>query len=98
MADFQAVYSQEQANGFVVLAVDNREAPGDVAQFVAAHKLTFPILLDRDGTINGTIYGDKVLGYPTSFLIDPNGVIVRYFPGIVNGSELLEALDSLLKH
>jgi peroxiredoxin len=97
MPDFQAIYSKEQDNGFVVLAVDNQEAPGDVAQFVTAHKLTFPILLDEDGAINGSIYGDRVLGYPTSFLIDRNGVIVRYFPGELNGSDLLEALDSLLR-
>ena len=78
-----------------MLAVNFAESPEQVAEFVDALGLTFPIVMDESGAINGDLYGSAVSGYPTSLLIDRDGVIARRFPGRVSTADLLGALDSL---
>lgn len=93
MPDFEALY---RARGdFHVLAVNNMEDAGRISEFVDDHDLTFPVLLDEAGTINGSVYGSRIPGYPTSFLLDENGIIVDYFPSVVSAAQLMEALDAL---
>ncbi|HVO68640.1 MAG TPA: cytochrome c biogenesis protein/redoxin [Aggregatilineaceae bacterium] len=94
MPDFQTVYDTYRADGFVVLAVNAMESKSDVAAFVQKLGITYPIALDESGTINRDLYAR--VGYPTSFLLDRNGVIVAYHPRLISGSELLEALGPLL--
>ncbi|MBN1679189.1 MAG: redoxin domain-containing protein [Anaerolineae bacterium] len=96
MPDFQTLVDTRGSDGFIVLAVDNQESASQVAAFVEEFGLTFPVVLDEDGRINDGIYGRRIQGYPTSFLIDPDGVIVDYFPGIVDASRLLAALETVL--
>lgn len=93
MPDFQTLY--ETRDNFVVLAVNNLEDKNTVGSFVEELGLTFPVALDESGTINSRLYGDRVQGYPTSFLIDANGVIVNYFPGELKPAQLIDALDKL---
>jgi len=48
--------------------------PADrVADYVARHHLTFPVLLDRDLTVSNQ-YG--VRGTPTRYLIDRSGLLI----------------------
>lgn len=96
MPDFEAIYQQRGADGLVVLAVNAFESPEQVAEFVDEFDLTFPVIMDESGTINTELYGPAVEGYPTSLLIDRQGVIVRRFPGIVSAPDLLNALDTLI--
>jgi cytochrome c-type biogenesis protein len=94
MSDFQTVYDTYRGDGFVVLAVNAMEPKSDVAAFVQKLGITYPVALDESGTINRDLYNR--IGYPTSFLLDKNGVIVAYFPRLISGSELLDALQPLL--
>jgi peroxiredoxin len=96
MPDFQTVYNLHQQDGFVVLAVNNRESEEDVQKFVDQLGLKFTVVLDQSGAIRDDLYGSAIPGFPTSFLIDQNGVIVRIFPSKMTGTELLDALDPLL--
>lgn len=96
MPDFETIYNLHRAEGFVVLAVNNAEDRGTVRAFAGELGLTFPIVLDETGAINDTLYGSAIQGYPTSLLIDPDGIIVQRFSGPVNGAQLLNALDSRL--
>jgi cytochrome c biogenesis protein CcdA/peroxiredoxin len=99
MSDFQTIYDLHEAEGFAVLAVNytaTETSLDDVRAFVDEFGITFPILLDESGAINEQLYRDAIAGYPTSFLIDANGVIVQHYPSIVQGDELLETLDELL--
>ncbi len=68
----------------------------DVRAFVDERGVEFPILLDESGRLNDTLYRDAIPGYPTSLLIDANGVIVDYFPRQIPGDELIRKLDELL--
>ncbi|MCD4687618.1 MAG: redoxin domain-containing protein, partial [Anaerolineae bacterium] len=74
MPDFQTVYDLYETDGFVVLAVNYEEGQDTVADFANDLDLTFPVMLDTSGTINAQLY--QVAEYPTSFLLDRNGVIV----------------------
>ncbi|MEB2287156.1 MAG: redoxin domain-containing protein [Anaerolineae bacterium] len=96
MPDFQTIYDLRGGEaGFVVLAVNFMEARGDVAAFTEGLGITFPVALDPDGRINGGLYRSVIPGYPTSLLLDADGVIAAYFPRGLSGPELLAALDDL---
>ncbi len=96
MPDFQTIYDlQGGEDRFVVLAVNFMEARSDVAAFIEELKITFPVALDPDGRINGDLYRSAIPGYPTSLLLDADGIIAAHFPGVVRGAELLAALEDL---
>lgn len=57
-----------------ILAVDNREGADQVKNFLAELKLTVPVVLDTDGSVD-TLY--QIVQLPITYLIDPAG-IVRY--------------------
>ncbi|WP_119071747.1 cytochrome c biogenesis protein/redoxin [Aggregatilinea lenta] len=95
MPYFQTLYELHDPN-FVVLGVDNQESADTITDFADDVGISFPLLLDEDGAINGDIYGDRVLGYPTSFLIDQNGVIAAYYVGEMNFSMLTQDLKDTL--
>ncbi len=96
MPDFQTIYDIYRPNGFTVLAVNNAESREQVAEFVEEMGITFTVGLDQNSAINENVYGDAIIGYPTSFLLDENGVITAYFPSIVSGPDLISALEDIL--
>lgn len=94
LPDFQTVYEQQGGEErFVVLAVNNMESRDTVASFVKQIGITFPVALDPDGRVNFDLY--HIQGYPTSILLDAQGVIVARFQGSLRGPQLLTALDEL---
>ncbi len=95
MSDFQTIYERQREKGFVVLAINIMEPRDVVADFVDELALNFPVGLDLTGAITDDLYGDAIIGYPTSFLIDGEGIIAAYFPRVLTGAELLSALDSM---
>jgi cytochrome c biogenesis protein CcmG/thiol:disulfide interchange protein DsbE len=88
---FQASHDARSAD-FTLLAVDEREAPEDVARFASRLGLTFSIPLDTDGRI-GAEY--RVRAYPTTFFIDADGVIRRIVRGTTTRAVLESTLASL---
>ena len=68
-------YEQYKDSGMVILGVDltNQDALSDVKAFVQEFSLTYPILLDRDGTVSNTLY--QIRGLPTTFFINREGII-----------------------
>lgn len=67
-------YEQYKDSGVVILGVDltNQDAVSDVESFVQEFKLTYPILLDRDGSV-GNLY--QIKGLPSTFFINRAGII-----------------------
>lgn len=72
MPAIQQLYEQYQGQGFTVLAVDLQESKAEVATFTAQMGLTFPILIDSGGQVFSQ-YGVRAL--PSTFFVDPNGII-----------------------
>jgi peroxiredoxin len=56
--------------GLSIVAVNIEEDRATVAAWVAKHKVTVPVLLDRGGAVTGK-YG--VIATPTAFLVNRNG-------------------------
>jgi peroxiredoxin len=88
MPALERVHRDYRDQGFVLLAVnatyqDSQQAAVD---FAREHSLTFPILLDRDGKVSSGQYQLRAL--PTSFFVDPQGIIQE----VVVGGPMSEAL------
>ena len=94
MPEFEQVYQLEKDAGFVILAVNAGEpfepSVDNIAPFVQKHDLSFPILLDENGD---TVQTFGVFGYPTSYLLDGNGIIVLQQTGILLSESLIKELN-----
>jgi cytochrome c-type biogenesis protein len=93
MPDFQTQYENHVDEGFVVLAVNNGERLEDVIDFREEFALTFPLLMDESASIND-MYG--LFSYPSTFLIDQNGIIIRRHFGALTEDQIAELVDELL--
>lgn len=96
MQAIQAAYKKYQAKGLVVLAIDFtiQDDLTYVKSFVQELKLSFPILLDETGDVSTGLYG--VIGLPTSFFIDTQGVLQRIQVGAMLPEKLEEYLLEIL--
>ena len=74
----QALYDKLKAKGFVILAVDVMETAKTVSDFVKANRMTFPVLLDADGSVGGEYDARSI---PTNYLIDRHGKILARIVG-----------------
>lgn len=93
MPDLEAYYRQHQVDDFVVLAVNSQESAGTVAAFLEEHDFTFPVLMDPGGVV---MRDYDVLGLPTSFFIDREGVVRGVWTGKLSPARLKELVDPLL--
>jgi cytochrome c biogenesis protein CcdA/thiol-disulfide isomerase/thioredoxin len=85
MPAFQRVYSDYGDEGFVVVAVNNRESADLMRDFSEDIDLTYPLALDEDGAIQDLYL---VRQYPTTLLIGRDGVILNRRVGPMNVSQL----------
>ena len=93
MPSLQRMHDKHRAAGLDVIGVNiEREAVDRVRRFVAARKLTFPVVIDP-GTI-APAYG--VYSYPSSVLLDRDGVVRRVHRGVVAEAVLDAEIRSLL--
>lgn len=89
MPEFQAKFDERASDGFTILAVNNAESAADVADFRAEFDLTFPLLLDEAADIQEQ-YG--IFSYPSTLMLDKNGVIVAKHYGPLTTSQLDELI------
>jgi peroxiredoxin len=82
------IYGDELA----VVAINNAESPGDVQTFVTELGLTFDVLLDPEAEVQ-RLY--SVRGYPTSVLIDADGIIRIQHIGLMTEDQLEGYLQEL---
>ncbi len=78
-------YQAYRSRGLAVLAVDFDEPEADVRAFRDQLGLTFPVLLDPGAKVQ-SLY--RVLGYPTSFFVDRQGLIRAQHIGLMTEDEL----------
>jgi peroxiredoxin len=86
--DNQYQYFKEK--GVQVLAVDVGESEFAVTKFVERHQLTFPVAIDTTGDVM-TAYGVNPL--PVTFLIDPEGKVVKSYTGALTESKVKEFME-----
>ena len=87
MPAMQQVYMDYGTDEFVILAINStyQDQSDKVEAFINEGGLTFPVLLDITGEVSNRY---QVHSMPTSFFIDPEGVINE----IVIGGPMSEAL------
>ncbi len=88
----QKTYEQLQDNGLVVIGINMAEEEPGVRQYVGDLGIMFPILLDTDRVVTVQY---KVVGLPTTFFIDTEGLIRASQVGPLTEDSLKGYLDRL---
>lgn len=73
------IYAALKGKGFVVLGVSVDTSAKTVRNFIRDEKIVFPVLLDKDKDVYFDQYA--IMGLPTSFLINHDGIIVEKIIG-----------------
>lgn len=79
LPSLNSLYSRFSSQGLVVIGVSVDRKPEDAASAAKTAKIVFPILFDRKGEVFMKQY--RVIGLPTSILVDRNGVVRETFIG-----------------
>jgi peroxiredoxin len=86
-------YKHEFAEeNFVILAINLQESVAEVEAYVEEIGLSFPILLDEDGQVSEQY---RIIGYPSTFIIDSTGRIRTIHIGIITEPQLLDYLGQV---
>lgn len=95
MPELIDAYQRHSDDGLVVLAIDAtlQDTLEDVAKFVEEFELPFAVLLDEEGKVNQDY---RVLGLPTSFFIDADGVIQAVNAGPMSDELIAGYLEQIL--
>jgi thiol-disulfide isomerase/thioredoxin len=83
--ELRAFAERLTSTAVILLAVDVEETPEVVAEFVGTATLSFPILLDQDGQVSERY---RVGALPTTFVIDPGGLVRQVVPGTMDAATL----------
>ncbi len=91
MPFFEELYSSSQKK-LEILAVNFDEPSQQVQQFAEEYQLSFPILLDPGGNVQN-LY--RVRGYPTTFMLDEEGIVRYHHIGLITEGQLDQYLSEL---
>lgn len=76
------------------IGINYEESLKTVQDYLIANNIFYPVLLDQNG-ITAQDYG--VLGFPTTFFLDANGIIVTKHIGSLNDATMEKYLSKLLQ-
>ncbi len=95
MPDLNAYHQAHQDANFTVLAVNVMEDAAPVEDFIARNGFSFPVALDSTGTVFEQYAGSSL---PSSFLIGPDGALVKAWPpGMIDRATLDRDVTPLLE-
>jgi outer membrane lipoprotein-sorting protein/thiol-disulfide isomerase/thioredoxin len=92
MPSLEKIYSEFRDRGLVLLGMNVGEDAQTVGKFLAANKLSYPIVLAGE---NQMLEGYSVTAFPTVVLIDRDGTIFLYHVGSGSEADLRDALAKL---
>ena len=95
MPHMQKFYDDYKEKDVVILGVNltPTEKNMDVVNdFVQEQQLSFPIMLDQEGEVTQAY---KVVAYPTTYILDADGVIREKFQGAINYEVMEKAISSM---
>jgi peroxiredoxin len=93
MPAMQKAYEKYKDNGFEIVAINIAETDVAASSFAKQYGLTFPIWMDRDREAV-RLYGIGPI--PSSFFLDPNGVITKRVEGPLDVSQLELYINPIL--
>lgn len=92
MPDMQEFYDAEDVQILAVNLTSTEKSADDVQKFVDELGVTFPILMDEEGEVE-QMYA--VNAYPTSYLIDSDGVIRKVALGAMNYETMVQEFKKI---
>jgi peroxiredoxin len=92
MPMFEARYQSLKDDGLIVLGVNFDDPPEDVRIYGEALELTFPLVLDPGGVVQD-LY--RIRGYPSSVIIDGDGVVQVVQVGLMTDEQLDGYLEEM---
>ncbi len=95
MPDIEAVWQTYRDRGLVVLAINltNQDDINDVTSFVKELGLTFPVLLDTQGSV-ASLY--RVGPIPSSYFVSPQGVLSAVQVGAMSRGTMEQRIARIL--
>jgi len=84
----QALYDKWSTDSLVVLTINTGDNAADVSDYIASHGITYPVLLDLGHKVSQS-YG--LVGVPTTFFIDGEGVLKAYQIGAFKSEDAMES-------
>jgi len=94
MPILEAYYQVHKDEGFVLIGIEAGEPADEVVEFVENYGISFPVWLDPESK---AIIGFRNMALPSSYVINPDGMIVYAWTGAVTLNSLEEYLTPLLK-
>lgn len=90
MPALETAYSKYKSEGFSVVSVNLGQSKFVTEQFVQQYDLSFPVIIDTDGSIKDAYY---VGNLPASFLVDEEGDIEKVHEGEISEAMLEEWIN-----
>lgn len=91
LPELAELWQEQKGSCFSVLGVAEESPAEDLA--AASRAIPYPILTDPRGEAAAAW---SVVGFPSSFIVDAQGVVVRVFQGAVGKKQVQEAIAPLL--
>lgn len=91
--ELQAYYNAHADDGFVLIGIEAGEPVAEVAAFVEAHSLTYPIWPDPTTSAVSAFRNGSL---PSSYVIDKDGMIIYMWNGQINQPTLDKYVTPLL--
>ncbi len=82
MPQFVAAYDRYRDEGLEIIAMNLQESPSIIQPFVDDRGMDFPVALDKRGEVSDEY---RIIGLPTTYFIDREGVIRNVFLGPFQG-------------
>lgn len=92
MPAFEAAYPHLQGNGVELYVINVEEPTKLVNQFLSKFKLSFPVLLDRDGVMKDQY---QIVALPTTLFIK-DGEVVHVVKGEITEEQLLSNAQKIV--
>jgi len=83
--DLEALSNAGNGHGIAVLGVNQQETPEAARTFATQFELSYSLVLDRDGSVSDAYRVGH--GLPVSFLVSPQGVIIKVYLGQIPHDE-----------
>ncbi|KUO95912.1 TlpA disulfide reductase family protein [Ferroacidibacillus organovorans] len=78
---------------FVGVNMTSDDSVSAAKTFVQKYGISYPVLLDLKGTF---AHDYQVIGYPTTFVLDPNGTLVNAHIGILSKLQIQQLINQAL--
>jgi cytochrome c biogenesis protein CcmG, thiol:disulfide interchange protein DsbE len=97
MPELVRSYEAHKAEGFVILGsnLTYTDSLPDVQTFIKEFKMTFPVLLDKDGAVAERLY--QIPGVPTSVFVKRDGTITHIQIGKMTPQQVDQFVGEILK-